>query len=167
MSQFFHITPTANVPAILMEGLQARIGPRSEQLGEPAPAVYLFATLEAADNALGNWLGECFEDDEQLSLLAVDLSLDHQRALESWLGESVDENVTPPVAIDMTQDLRRALESWLNEKLEIGIVDPSSYEVQVPVDIPATRIRVMVMDLDLVCSISDLGEIEVDSDPEM
>lgn len=76
MKQLFHITPRQNVPTIMLDGLLAKIGPRSLELGEPVPAVYLFRTIEDAENALSNWLGEAFDEDEVLSLLGVTLPED-------------------------------------------------------------------------------------------
>lgn len=43
-------------------------------LGEDAPRVYLFDSLITAADAVTNWLGECFEPDEILMLLAIDSS---------------------------------------------------------------------------------------------
>lgn len=70
----FHLTTDSNLANIMAEGLAPAIGPRSLDLGEPEPAVYLFPTLEDLESALGNWLGEYFEEDEVLHVLKVDIT---------------------------------------------------------------------------------------------
>ena len=44
---FFHVTPTRNLPRILVEGLQPQVGARSEQLGEGF-GIFLFESQIAA-----------------------------------------------------------------------------------------------------------------------
>lgn len=72
--QTFHVTPARNIDAILASGLIPAIGERSTELGEAAPAIYLFPTIEDAEDAVGNWLGESFDEDEELALFAVDIT---------------------------------------------------------------------------------------------
>lgn len=79
----FHVTPASNINAILADGLIPAIGTRSMELGEPVPAVYLFPSEDDAADAVGNWLGECFEDEEELALLTVDIAgLSYSQELE-------------------------------------------------------------------------------------
>lgn len=70
----FHVTTEQACDAILHEGIEPRIGPRSAELGESQPQIYLFKTREDVENALSNWLGESFEEDEALMILEVDLA---------------------------------------------------------------------------------------------
>lgn len=72
----FHVTPVSNLPAILVEGLQPSIGPRSALLGESQPAVYLFQTRSDVENALMGWLGDELDEEE---VAIIQLS-----ALECW-----------------------------------------------------------------------------------
>ena len=65
----YHVTPTRNVFDILEQGLRPCIGPRSQELGEEVPRIYVFTRLDALEDALGNWLGEAFDEDEPLSIL--------------------------------------------------------------------------------------------------
>lgn len=67
----YHVTPARSLPAIAREGLLPQIGPRSAELGETCPRIYLFASLDVLEDALSNWLGEAFKEDEPLTLLAV------------------------------------------------------------------------------------------------
>lgn len=69
----YHVTTLDSLDAIRSSGLEPRIGPRSEELGEPEPAIYLFPSLEDVETALSNWLGEWFEDDVSLVVLEIDL----------------------------------------------------------------------------------------------
>lgn len=46
-------------------------------LGEEDEAVYLFSTLEDVTNALAQWLGEMYDDNEKLALLEVDTTHMH------------------------------------------------------------------------------------------
>lgn len=68
----FHVTPTKNVDSILKHGLVPSVGDRSKQLGEH-PSVFLFKDKNSAHDAVSNWLGDQFEEDEPLSLLKVKL----------------------------------------------------------------------------------------------
>ena len=70
----YHITPTENVPSIKRNGLVPQIGPRATLIGEPEKAVYFFYSIKEVDNALLNWLGEEFGEDEELSLITVYLT---------------------------------------------------------------------------------------------
>lgn len=67
---FWHVTPTKNLRSIKKIGLQPRIGNRSTQLDEPE-AVFLFNSLEDAKEAVMNWLGDEFDEDEPLTMLRI------------------------------------------------------------------------------------------------
>jgi hypothetical protein len=73
MTAAYHVCPSSAVPDILATGLHPRIGPRAQDLGETVPAVYLFETPDDVETAMLNWLGDCFEEDVDLSVLEVDL----------------------------------------------------------------------------------------------
>jgi hypothetical protein len=67
----YHVTPARNLRAIQRDGLMPKRGARSKKLGEPVPAIYLFPSLEAVEDALSGWLGGEFDEDARLALLAV------------------------------------------------------------------------------------------------
>lgn len=71
MAIMYHVTPTKNLRLIMIYGLVPRKGPRSSKL-ENKKAVYLFPNLDDVENALMNWLGDEFGD-EQLALLKVNV----------------------------------------------------------------------------------------------
>lgn len=65
----FHVTPSENLSGILNHGLAPAIGPRSKELGELTPMVYLFTDMDSLDHAY--WLEDYFHDDE-LVVVEVD-----------------------------------------------------------------------------------------------
>lgn len=67
---FYHVTPSKNVPQIMQQGLLAQVGDRSEQLGEES-GIYLFPDIDSAEDAVANWMGAEFDEDEALALLEV------------------------------------------------------------------------------------------------
>ena len=44
-------------------GLEPRIGERSKEIGETEKAVYLFPTIDDMNCALGQWLGDWYNDE--------------------------------------------------------------------------------------------------------
>jgi hypothetical protein len=66
--KLFHITDRAALPAILREGLLPQLGARSTLCGETIPAVFVFVALECCEDALMNWVGEAFPEDELVVL---------------------------------------------------------------------------------------------------
>ena len=69
---FYHVTPVENLDSILTHGLRPTIGDRSQEIGETDAAVYLFPSYADLVDGLGNWLGECFDDEDELVVLEVD-----------------------------------------------------------------------------------------------
>jgi hypothetical protein len=70
---YYHVTPTENVSRILREGLIPQRGPLAKQM-EQGEGIYLFKTMGDVNNALSNWLGEAYEEDDvPLTLLGVEL----------------------------------------------------------------------------------------------
>jgi hypothetical protein len=72
----YHVTAAEKLSSILAHGLVPDIGLHSENMGETTPAVYLFPSFEAIENALSNWLGEQLEDIEKVILLKVVIPAD-------------------------------------------------------------------------------------------
>lgn len=72
--KLWHVTPTRNVFNILEQGLLPGIGSRSEELGESVARIYVFTEQLALEDALSNWLGEAFDDDEALSIVVLDVA---------------------------------------------------------------------------------------------
>jgi hypothetical protein len=71
----FHVTPASNVYRVMKEGLRPRTGERAGVM-EQEDGIYLFKTLEDAENVVANWLGDEFNEAEPLALLEVTLPSD-------------------------------------------------------------------------------------------
>lgn len=78
---FLHATPASAVPDIQKNGLVPRIGPRSARAGEKAPAIYLFASEAAMEDAVTNWLGEELAESEGLAVLEIRLPIGYRADL--------------------------------------------------------------------------------------
>ena len=65
---YYHITRSENVPSIMGTGLE----PTKPIDMEDVEGVYLFKSVASAEDALMNWLGDRFDEDEPLTLLRVD-----------------------------------------------------------------------------------------------
>lgn len=60
-----------NLESIRQHGIVPAVGERSAELREAHAAVYTFCSLEDVVTALSNWLGEAFEDDEELIIIKM------------------------------------------------------------------------------------------------
>lgn len=69
---YYHVTPVGNLESIMRMGLVPVVGDRSRACGESIAGVYLFSSREDVDDALVSWLGDEFEDDIALAVLAVE-----------------------------------------------------------------------------------------------
>ncbi len=65
---YYHITRSENVPLIMKDGLL----PSKPDDIQDVEGVYLFKSATAAEDALMNWLGDRFSEEEKLTLLKVD-----------------------------------------------------------------------------------------------
>lgn len=103
-SLYYHVTPAKNVPSIMKNGLVPKIGTRSANFGEADKHVYLFPSKDEMETAMMNWLGDEFDEDEPLAVLAVE----------------VDDN-------DDTVD--RAVDGPTWEYLSVNPIDPKNISV--------------------------------------
>ena len=107
---FYHITLTRNIARVMAEGLIPRKGTRSRKIKEGAPAIYLFPTIEDAETAYGNWLGDEFADTTKLALLKV--TVPHTVELHSDVPFEchVYETIPPQCISIQTTDLGNAMD---------------------------------------------------------
>lgn len=70
-SVVYHVTPTKNLPSILKNGLDPTVGPRASQIPGETRAIYVFPDRETTYDAIMNWLGDQFEESEDLALLEI------------------------------------------------------------------------------------------------
>lgn len=68
----YHVTPSDNLDSILAKGLIPSIGPRSAELGELEPRIYLFRNLDDVETALTNWMADAFDENEELVVIEID-----------------------------------------------------------------------------------------------
>lgn len=71
MPILYHLTPLAQVTDILHKGLVPQIGERSKLAGETQPAIFCFPSLAQVEDALMQWVGDYFDEDEPLALLRI------------------------------------------------------------------------------------------------
>ena len=67
----YHVTPKKNLRSIMKHGLRIGIGARSMQIPGERAAIFCFPSVMEAEDAVMNWLGDEFDDDTDLSLLAI------------------------------------------------------------------------------------------------
>ena len=65
----YHVTTTSSAHSAQQNGIMPHV---PEDSPNDPEAVYLFPDMESVDNALMNWLGDRFAEDEPLSVLAID-----------------------------------------------------------------------------------------------
>lgn len=84
MITVYRITLSSNWTSIKQYGLIPQIGRNSQALGETKPAIYLFPNLESSNNALDNWFGDLYDDDQDLIRLTINCpnSLVHKSDVE-------------------------------------------------------------------------------------
>lgn len=68
----FHVTAVGALDTVLAQGLRPQTGPRASACNEKAPAVFCFPSWKACEDALMGWLGEAFDEEEDLAILEID-----------------------------------------------------------------------------------------------
>lgn len=84
---FYHVTLSDNLPSIMDQGLLPTVGPRSKKVGEHA-AVFLFPSEDDATDALGGWLGDQFDDDDEIAFSLIEVTLPD--GIEAHKNDEVD-----------------------------------------------------------------------------
>jgi hypothetical protein len=108
--KLFHVTPNKNINKIKENGLIPKIGQRSKDLGEYFKAIYLFTNRENCDTALGDWLGEYFEN---ISITILEIELPKNILIKSEVEyEIICYDIIEPKYITNFYD-----ENWNNKKI--------------------------------------------------
>lgn len=68
----YHVTPSENLDNILTSGLVPQVGNRSRKIIGEKSAIYCFPDKDSMEDAMMNWLGDEFDEDEPLALLEID-----------------------------------------------------------------------------------------------
>ena len=71
MDTYYHITTPSAWEKIQQEGLIPQLGERSKKVNEQSPAVFLFESRAAMEDAYFGWLGDEYEKETKLVILAV------------------------------------------------------------------------------------------------
>lgn len=92
VKRYYHVTPSKNLPSIFKQGLVPMLGDRSKQVEGEIEGVFLFSSISDAVDAIGNELGEEFDEDEELTLLMITIPIDDLDSFEliddgfSWVS---------------------------------------------------------------------------------
>lgn len=92
--KLYHVTSSENVGRILHEGLIPSIGGYAESMGETQASVWLFPTLEDAEEMAPVWLEPYYGDD--LTFLEVELDDDFPLEYTGSDYEVVVHETIPP-----------------------------------------------------------------------
>ena len=68
----YHVTPAKNLPGIMSKGLIPKVGSRSAQIYNEQSGIFCFPDKVSVEDALMNLLGDQFDENETLALLAID-----------------------------------------------------------------------------------------------
>lgn len=102
----YHVTPTRNIPSIMKRGLEPQIGSRSEKIDGEESGIYTFPDKVSAEDAVANWLGDEFDEDDELSLLALNISGLH--TVKGADYEIIVKDKIEPSRIKVTQTMLEA-----------------------------------------------------------
>ncbi len=69
--KIYHVTPSKNLDEIMSKGLIPQTGDRARKIENEKPAIYCFPDKTSMEDAVMNWLGDEFDEDEQLALLEI------------------------------------------------------------------------------------------------
>lgn len=85
MKTYYHVTLMENLESIMKTGLIPQIGERSVEFGEKEEAIYLFPTEDDMHCALGQWLGEWYDEEygEDIELAALEITLPNEFPVEA------------------------------------------------------------------------------------
>ncbi len=94
-AKVYHVTPKRNVPRIMRDGLQPRIGPRSKKGREKIASIYVFPDWLSCEDGMSNWLIDEFDETTPLSVLELTIPTSwlHRDQLQ-WEAEI--RQVVPP-----------------------------------------------------------------------
>lgn len=95
MKTYYHVTTERASRKILVNGLIPRKGSRSNKLGEREEAIYLFKSIDDAEEAVMNWLGDEFNETAILVLLEVRVPSDFSITEIEGHFEAVSANPIP------------------------------------------------------------------------
>lgn len=93
METFYHVTQVDYLDNIRKYGLIPQIGRLSQKLGETVERIYLFQNKDAMENALLNWLGDEFEDE---NICCLEITVPNYFPIEKNGFECCCYKIIPP-----------------------------------------------------------------------
>ena len=114
--KYYHITPAKNVSKILKKGLD----PKKPQEYDDEEGVYLFKSKSDVEDAVTNWLGDKFDEDEDLALLEIDGNFVKTVSQGGAGYEVIVKHAIPAKAIKLSK---------LSSLLENKEIDPEDYRI--------------------------------------
>ena len=111
-SKIYHVTLTKNLKSIMTSGLKPGIGDRSQKISGEQSAIYCFPDKDSVSNALMNWLGDEFDEDDQLALLSIDTTNLHGNYTPNAEYEISITDTIPPENIKI---LSKDVDSYIFE----------------------------------------------------
>jgi len=112
----YHVTPAENLNQIMSQGLIPQKGERSRKILDEKPAIYCFPDKNSMEDAVMNWLGDEFDEDEALALLEIDTT-----GLKGHVTDGAEYEVAITSAIPV-QNIR-----VLSKDLATPITESSGY----------------------------------------
>lgn len=93
----YHVTTRSALADIREKGLIPQIGPRAKLMDETIPCVWLFTYQHAMEESIMNWLGDEFDENEDLMICEV--TLDNTYVEKMFYNPHVDFEIGCMVTI--------------------------------------------------------------------
>ena len=111
----YHITPSKNLKTILAKGLIPQKGERSRKILDEKSAIYCFPDKNSMEDAVMNWLGDEFDEDEALALLEIDTTGLQGQVTD---GAEYEIAITSKIPVENIRVLSKDLATPINESLK-------------------------------------------------
>jgi hypothetical protein len=108
----YHVTLADNLDSIMSRGLIPQIGDRARKIEGEKPAVYCFPDKASMEDAVMNWLGDEYDEDEQLALLEIDTTGLKGQVTD---GAQYEVAITDSIPVDNIRILSRDLATPVTE----------------------------------------------------
>jgi len=103
--EVFHVTTSSNYEKIRQIGLMPQIGPRSATAKECTAKIYFFVDRDVLEEAVLNWLGDEFEEEEELVELKITDNADKFHCLDNVQWEVTTTHRIKPSSIELLRVL--------------------------------------------------------------
>jgi hypothetical protein len=108
----YHVTLADNLDSIMSRGLIPQIGDRARKIEGEKPAVYCFPDKVSMEDAVMNWLGDEYDEDDQLALLEIDTTGLKGQVTD---GAQYEVAITDSIPVDNIRILSRDLATPITE----------------------------------------------------